>query len=375
MKRQLLCVALAVLITSMVAGPAAAEITIGFANPLSGPFAASGLRNRAAVALAVEDLNARGGVLGQRVGVVAADDACGLEQAVAAANRLVDAGVALVVGHACSHSSVLAAGIYEVAGVLMITPDSTHPRLTEEGRANVFRLIGRDDRQGAVAADFLARRYAGSRIAIVHDGTLYGRGLAANTRRQLRLRGVVETLYAAYPAGAKDYDALVASLRDAAIDVLYVGGLGPDAGLIVRSARQRGDSLQLVGGDGLAMAEFWAAAGEAGEGTIFSTRPSVVHDSDAMAIRAAFRLRGLGPGTGGFGAYAAVEVWAQAVARAGTVESAAVAHELRRGRFRSVLGPVAFDTKGDLEGAAWEMQVWSHGDYAPLDQRLAVPSQ
>jgi branched-chain amino acid transport system substrate-binding protein len=374
MKQQLFC-ALTVLITSLVSGPVAAEIAIGFANPLSGPFAASGMRNRAAVALAVEDLNERGGVLGQKLRVIEADDACGVEEAVAAANRLVAAGVRFVVGHACSHSSLMAAGIYEVAGVLMITPESTHPRLTEEGRGNVFRLIGRDDRQGAMAAEFLARAYPNKKIAIVHDGTLYGQGLAAETRTNLRRWGMVETLYAAYAPGAQDYAALAALLRAKAIDVLYVGGYGPDAGLILRTARAQGHDLQLVGGDGLGMEEFWSVAGAAGEGTIFSARPSIHRDSDVAAIRAALRLGGPGPGSGGTGAYAAVAAWAQAVERAGTDDLAAVARELRRGRYRTVLGPVAFDRKGDLQGAAWEMQVWSDGDYAPLDGRFTAPSQ
>jgi branched-chain amino acid transport system substrate-binding protein len=362
------------LIASVVPGPVAADIAIGFANPLSGPYATTGGRNRAAVEQAVEDLNERGGVLGQKVRLVVADDACGIDQAVAAAQRLVDAGVRFVVGHVCSHSSLMAAGYYEASDVLMISPDSTHPRLTEEGRRNVFRLVGRDDRQGALGGDFLAHHYAGRRIAIVHDGTVYGEGLAAETRKSLREEGVVETLYAAYTPGEPDYTALVARLRAAAIDVLYVGGYGPDAGLILRTAREQGDDLQLVGGDGLGMPEFWAVAGAAGEGTVFSARPAVSSRSDAAADRAASRVRGEGPGVGGIGAYAAVEVWAQAVERTGSDDLRAVAAELRRGRFHTVLGRVAFDAKGDLRGAGWQMQIWRDGDYARLDWRPAFPS-
>jgi len=373
MNQRLFC-ALAVLITSLVRGPVAAEIAIGFANPLSGPSATTGGRNRVAVALAVEDLNDRGGVLGHKVRLVEADDACGVEQAVAAAERLVSADVRMVVGHACSHSSLMAAGIYETSDILMITPDSTHPRLTEEGRRNVFRLIGRDDRQGAVAGDFLADLWPGKNIAIVHDGTVYGRGLAAQTRKRLRQLGVDEAVYAGYTPGAQDHKALVARLRSSAIDVLYVSGSGPDAGLILRTAREQGDDLQLVGGDALGMEGFWTVAGAAGEGTIFSARPAIYYGSDAATIRAAFRVRGLGPGASGIGAYAAVEVWAEAVERAGTADLAAVARELRRGRFRTVLGPVAFDSSGDLEGAAWEMQIWTDGDYTPLDRRRVVSS-
>jgi branched-chain amino acid transport system substrate-binding protein len=363
--------ALAVIVASVLSGPVAADTAIGFANPLSGANAASGGRNRTAVALAVEDLNARGGVLGQTVRLVEADDACGLEQAVAAARRLVDAGVHFVVGHMCSHASLLAAGVYEAFDVLMISPDSTHPRLTEEGRRNVFRLVGRDDRQGALAGDFLARHYREANIAIMHDGNVYGRGLAGQTRLRLRQLGMVEALYAAYTPGQQDYAALAALLRRHAIDVLYVGGYGADAGAILRSARERGDDVQLVGGDGIGGEEFWTAAGEAGEGTIFSARPAIQWHRDAAAVRTALRVRGRGPGAGGIGAYAAVEVWAQAVERAGSTDLAAVAHELRRGRFHTVLGLVAFDDKGDLRGAGWQMQIWSDGDYGPLDRHLA----
>ena len=350
------------------APPAAAEIPIGFASPLTGPFAESGERNRIAVEMAVEDLNQRGGVLGQQVTVIAADDACGMQKALDVARALVDAGVAVVIGHMCSHSSLLAAGIYETADRLMITPFSTHPRLTEEGRQNVFRLKGRDDDQGRLAGDFLADRFAGKRIAILHDGSTYGEGLAKEARKQLRARGERETIYDMYTPGAPHYRDLLARLRQERIDVLYVGGYGPDAGLILRTARKRGNHVQLIGGDGLGMDGFWSVAGEFGEHAIFSERPDVRDRPDAAALVERFRGRGLGTRTGGLGAYAAVQVWAQAVERAGTLELAPVARALRRGRFDTVLGPVAFDGKGDLEGAAWQWRVWTDGEYIPLEQ-------
>jgi branched-chain amino acid transport system substrate-binding protein len=164
----------------------------------------------------------------------------------------------------------------------------------------------------------------------------------------------------------------VARLQRAGIDVLYIGGYGPDAGRILRTARERGDGLQLIGGDGLGMDEFWIAAGLAGEGTIFTARPDVRGRPEAEAVLAEFRARGLGRRPFGLGAYAAVEVWAQAVERAGTPELAAVARALRRGWFATVLGPVAFDGKGDLEGADWQWQVWTKGDYRPLNRGAAA---
>jgi branched-chain amino acid transport system substrate-binding protein len=355
---------------ALVAGAppdAAAEIRIGFGGHLTGPYALSGERTRSAAAMAVEDLNAHGGVLGQKVTLIAADDACGLQKAVEAARQLVEAGVRFVVGHGCSHSSLLAAGIYETADVLMITAFSTHPRLTEEGRRNVFRLIGRDDDQGRLAGDFLADRFAGKRIAILHDGTLYGQRLAIETRKQLRARGETEALYASYTSNENDYTDLAARLEGRGIDVLYVGGGAPDAGRILRTVRERGGDLQLVGGDGLGLDEFWRVSGWMGEGTIFSNRPDVRARPGAAAMLARFHARGLGTRLNSFAAYAAVQVWAQAVERTGSLELAAVAETLRRGRFDTVLGRVAFDYKGDLEGAAWLWNVWTKGEYLPLE--------
>jgi branched-chain amino acid transport system substrate-binding protein len=362
--RSLSCLLAGVL--ALAGGSAQAEVAIGFANPLSGPYALSGARNRIAVEMAVRRLNDEGGVLGEPVALIAVDDACGLERSVAAARELVAAGARLVVGHLCSHSSLLAASVYEAADVLMISPSSTHPRLTEEGRRNVFRLIGRDDQQGRLAGQFLARNWPGEAIAILHDGSTYGEGLASWTRRHLRATGVREALYAAYAPGEADYAALAARLVASAIEVLYVGGYGPDAARILRALRARGESLQLVGGDGLGMDEFWTIAGRTGEGTLFSARPNPAALPAAAEVIAEFEARGLGTRSAGIAAYAVVQVWAQAVERAGSLDLPAVAGMLRRGRFTSVLGPVAFDHNGDLEDASWQWQRWSGGTYRPV---------
>jgi branched-chain amino acid transport system substrate-binding protein len=347
---------------------AAADIRIGFGGQLTGPHGLSGERSRSAAEMAVEDLNGRGGVLGQHVTLIAADDACGLQKSIDAARELVEAGVRFVVGHGCSHSSLLAAGIYETADVLMITAFSTHPRLTEEGRRNVFRLIGRDDEQGRLAGDFLADHFARKRIAILHDGTTYGERLAMETRKQLRARGAAEALYALYTPNENDYADLVAHIERLGIDLLYVGGYASDAGRILRTWRARGGDLQLVGGDGLGMDEFWRVSGWMGEGTIFSSRPDVRARPGAAAMLARFQARGLGTRLNNFAAYAAVQVWAQAVEHAGSVELAAVAEALRRGRFDTVLGPIAFNDKGDLRDAPWQWQVWTNGAYVPLER-------
>jgi branched-chain amino acid transport system substrate-binding protein len=243
---------LAIVLSLTIDGAGAAEeIRIGFATPLTGPFATTGAGHRTAVELAVKDLNERGGVLAHPIQLVSADDACGIEEAETAAQQLVDAGVLFVIGHLCSHSSLMAAPVYEAAGVPMMTTTASHPRLTEEGRGNVFRLIGRDDVQGRLAGDLLAEWRPRGRIAILHDGSTYGAGLAAEVRQRLHEHRMAEDLDTAYQPGLEDYSALVGQLQRAAIDMVYVGGYGPDAARIVRAAREHGDDLQLVGGHAL----------------------------------------------------------------------------------------------------------------------------
>ena len=140
--------------------------------------------------MAVEDLNAKGGVLGQRVELIVGDDFCDPDQAVALARKLVSDGVVFVAGHWCSHSSIPASKVYEEAEILMITPGSASAKLTDEGGPNVFRVYGRDDRQGAMVGDYLAEHWAGKEIAILDDGTTWGAGVANGVRRRLHERGV-----------------------------------------------------------------------------------------------------------------------------------------------------------------------------------------
>lgn len=370
--RQRFCFGVFLLLLSTTCDVLAADVKLGLANPLSGPLAVSGQRNETAVQLAVDAVNHAGGVLGRHVVLVTADDGCGTDEAVAAAEELVAAGVAAVVGHLCSHSSLLAAPVYEAADVPMLSPDSTHPRLTEEGRQNVFRLTGRDDEQGQVAANWLADLQPAPRIAITHDGSTYGQGLAERVRAQLRRRGAREVLFASYQQGTTDFHELVEQLLRLQVGVLYVGGYDPDAGRIVRAVRAAGSSLQLVGGDGLGGDEFWAEAGPDGEGALFTAARTEEAWASAEPVLAAFREAGLKPGPGGLGAYAAVQIWAEAVTRCDTLDPSAITAAIHRGRFATVIGPVAFTDKGDLTDRAWRWQVWHAGSYAPVPVAVSL---
>jgi len=236
---------------------AQAEIFIATAGPFTGTNIFRGEQIQHGAEMAVADINARGGVLGEQVELLIADDACDPEQAVAVANKLVSDGVVFVAGHVCSHSSIPASRVYQSAGVLMISPASTNPKLTDEGGDNVFRVCGRDDHQGVVAGNYLSDVWRDKNIAIIHDGSTYGEGLADETRKQLNKRGVNTVLEETFTPGERDYSQLVDKMQAAGIDVIYVGGYTEETGLMVRQARDRDYAAQFVTGDALTNEEFW----------------------------------------------------------------------------------------------------------------------
>ncbi len=345
---------------------AAEEIRIGFATPLTGALSSTGARHRVAVELAVEDLNQHGGVLGRPVRLVTADDDCGVEQAEEAAHQLVEAGVRFVVGHLCSHSSLVAAAVYEATGVPMMSTTSSHPRLTEEGRGNVFRLIGRDDVQGRMAGDFLAERWRRGRIAILHDGSTYGAGLAEQVRQQLHEDGVtggpLRGLHAWRGRLFGSRRAAPAGRRRRGLHRRLRAGRGADLARRAGGRRRPPAGRWARVGHGRVL----GIAGTTAEGTIFTGRRDAGLGPEETRVLRALQARGLGRRPTSLASYAAVQVWAQAVERAGTTDPAAVTRAIRRGRFDTVLGWVAFDAKGDLEGATWQWQVWREGDYELL---------
>src|SRR6266478_3868598 len=189
----------------------AQNMPMAVVGPLTGSNAALGEQMKRGADMAVADINAKGGVLGKKLDLSIADDACDPKQAVAAANDVVGKKVVFVAGHYCSSSSIPASAVYNEAGVLQMTPASTNPALTDDaakkGWNNVFRACGRDDAQGAIAGKYLADRYKGKRAAIVHDKTAYGKGLADETKKAMNAAGINEAMYEAITHGDKDFSA------------------------------------------------------------------------------------------------------------------------------------------------------------------------
>ena len=340
------------------AGAAQADITVATAGPMTGPYAAFGEQMRRGAEKAVADINAKGGVLGQKLALEVGDDACDPKQAVAVANQMVNKEVALMAGHFCSGSSIPASDVYKEEGILQISPASTNPQLTERGYPNVFRMCGRDDQQGVIAGEYLAENYKGKKIAIVHDKQAYSKGLADATKENLNKAGVTEAMYETVTSGEKDYSALVTKLKAASIDVLYYGGYHTEAGLIVRQMRDQGMKTPLVSGDALVTDEFWAITGPAGEGTLMTFGPDPRKNPAAKEVVEAFRKDGYEPEGYTLYTYATLQVWKDAVEKAKSTDVKKVTEALKNSTFKTVLGDISFDEKGDIEQPAYVWYVW-----------------
>ncbi len=361
MKKLLLAAAVAAI---GFAGVARAEnVVIGTAGPMTGQYASFGAQMKAGFEMAVKDINAAGGVMGKKIEGKVYDDACDPKQAVAVANKAVGDGVAFMAGHFCSGSSIPASKVYEEEGVVMISPASTNPKLTDEGGPNVFRVCGRDDQQGKTAAEFIAREFPDARVAIFHDKTAYGKGLADEMKKRFNELGKKEVMYGAYTAGEKDYSALVSKLKQNKIDILYLGGYHTEAGLIVRQMRDQGMKTRLMSGDALVTQEYWAITGPAGEGTLMTFSPDPRKNPAAADVVKKFEAAGINPEGYVLYTYAAVQAWKQAAEQAKSTDPAKVMKALHSGKFKTVLGELSFDKKGDVSLPGYVVYEWKNGKY------------
>jgi len=366
-RRSLFGAALAATTAGRVAAQGSGPLRIATVGPMTGQYAAFGAQMKAGAEQAVIDLNAAGGVLGRQLVLEIGDDACDPRQAVSVANQMAGRGIRFIAGHFCSGSSIPASKAYAEEGVLQISPASTNPRFTDEGGWNTFRTCGRDDQQGAVAGAYMAREFKGQRIAILHDNSAYGKGLADETKKALNAAGATETLYAAYTPGERDYSAIVSRLQQANVQVVYLGGYHTEAGLIVRQAKERGLPITLIGGDALVTNEFWQITGAAGEGTLMTFSSDPRKRPTAAAVVQAFKAKNIDPEGYVLYTYAAIQIFAAAATKAGSTDSRRVAAVMKAdGPWATVLGPVSFDAKGDVTVPDYVFYVWKGGSYSEV---------
>jgi branched-chain amino acid transport system substrate-binding protein len=348
-----------------------ADILIAAVGPLAvttstGQYAMFGEELTRGAEMAVRDINDASGINGQRLRLLLADDACDPAQAVGVAEALVRQQVVFVAGHFCSGASIEASRIYHQAGVLMITPSSINSRLTEQGFRNVFRTCGRDDAQGTFAANYALDELRAERIAIVQDGTAFGKGIADEFKRQLDRRGVRAAMYEPIAQGQKEFGGLIDRMREAGIQLVYFGTYHAEGGLFVRQAHQHGLHAVMMVNSAMVNREFWELAGQGGEGTLMTFAPDPRRLPSAVELVRRFEAEGYTPEGYTLNTYAAIQVFAEAARRAGSTALEGLTQALHQGTFDTALGTISFDEKGDVEGFEYAMYRWREGSYAEI---------
>lgn len=348
--------------------PALADIHIAMAFPLSGAVAALGEEIRSGANIALDDINAKGGVLGQKLVLDYVDDACNATQATSVANKIVSNLPVAVLGHLCSAATLAAAPIYGEAGLPEITI-SSNAQITENNYRHLFRLMGRDDNQAPELAAYVVKSMKSptDKVAVLDDKGSWGVGFASaaeTTFKSISSRKIDIAVRDSITQGQTDFSSLITRLKESKVTHVVLGLYHMEAGLLVRQARQQGFTGAFFGGDPIQTPEFWKIAGGAAEG-VMQTGPFEPSGTDkGKALVAALSKAKQPVGIYTFYAYAALETIADAIRQAGAVKSDAIIKTLSSGKFDTLLGPVSFDAKGDLRNFKYQIFAWHNGEYA-----------
>ena len=282
--------------------------------------------------------------------------------------------VVFVAGHYCSGSSIPASDIYKEAKILQITPASTNIKLTDDaaakGNTTVFRTCGRDDVQGATVGAYIIKNNKNAKVAILHDKSPYGKGVADETKKALNegrpegghVRGLQRHRQGLHRADQQD---------EAGQDRHHRARRLPHRGraMLIKQSREQGFGAQMVGFDALEDAEFGKLGGAATDGVLMSFPPKAEDDPKNAALVKKFRDAKYDPAGYTLFTYAAVKVWADAANKAKSTDAAAIATALRSGTFQSAVGPLTYDAKGDIKDPVYDIYIWKDGKSTPTGKK------
>lgn len=330
-------------------GSSGGDILIGVPAPLSGDYASAGTDVVHGAELAAKDINAKGGVLGRKLKIVSQDDACTAQTAAQAAQKLVAQKVVAVTGGYCSTAALPEVQAFHRAGVSYVMAGSTNPQLTEQGFAEAFRTIGRDDEQGPFVAKFVTGFLHAKRIAIGNDNTTYSKGLADSTAAALKKAGAQVVFDNALTPGQSDYSSFLTKVGQSKPDLFYYSGYYAEFGLLIKQAKRLGLSFPLMGGDANNDTTLIKTAGKAAEGVYVDTAPLAQFLSSAKGYVAEYqKTYKSGPGPYSTYAYDGVGVIAAAIKKAKSSDPKKITSALHSlGSYKGISGTFSFDKKGD----------------------------
>ena len=340
--------------------PTKGDVIVYVAVPLSGFQANGGQTVLGGVRLAAEEANRSGGLLGYRVVVRPWDDESDSDTALANVDEIrsaIDRGerVLGVIGHLNSGQTDATLSAYDSLGLITITPTASEESLTNRGYTKFFRVNANDSVQAKVDAQFLVDKMKARNVAVVHNDTDYGKGLAASLANALGQLGGVETVRVQVAEGESNYAPVLAKLQSNAVDALFYAGYEIEAPYLAVALKNAGVNLPILASDGAFLAATIDEANGAAEGMYVSAfAPSPENAADPQWIEAYQAVEYRNPDTYSVNGYVAMQVLAQGVKAADSLEADAIAAALRSTGIPTLLGEMRFDEKGDLANP----QIW-----------------
>ncbi|WP_219217566.1 branched-chain amino acid ABC transporter substrate-binding protein [Variovorax boronicumulans] len=357
------------------AAPAAAPpaatlvVKIGHVAPTSGAIAHLGKDNELGAKMAIEDLNAQGVKIGDKVAkfeLLAEDDAADPKQGTAVAQKLVDSKVNGVVGHLNSGTTIPASKLYSDAGIPQISPSSTNPKYTRQGFKTTFRVVADDTQLGGTLGRYAVDTLKLKNVAVIDDRTAYGQGVAEEFEKAAKAAGATIVGHEFTTDKSTDFNAILTKLKGAKPDVLFFGGMDAVGGPMLKQIKQLGMNVKVMGGDGMCTAELAKLAGDAiGEDVVVCAEAGGV-DGDLKAPLDAWKAKfkeknGVEVQIYAPYVYDAVQVLAAAMVKAGSADPEKYLPEVGKVEYKGLTGPIAFDEKGDIKNGALTLFTYKGG--------------
>ncbi|MBS0342636.1 MAG: branched-chain amino acid ABC transporter substrate-binding protein [Proteobacteria bacterium] len=357
------------------AAPAAAPpaesivVKIGHVGPTSGPIAHLGKDNELGAKMAIEDLNAKGMKIGDKVAkfeLVAEDDAGDPKQGTAVAQKLVDSKVNGVVGHLNSGTTIPASKLYSDAGIPQISPSATNPKYTRQGFKTTFRVVADDSQLGGTLGKYAVETLKAKNVAVIDDRTAYGQGVAEEFEKAAKAAGATIVGHEFTTDKSTDFNAILTKLKGEKPDVLFFGGMDAVGGPMLKQVKQLGMNVKFMGGDGLCTGELAKLAGDAvGEEMVVCAEAGGVEGDFKQPLedfKTKFKAKnGVDVQIYAPYVYDAVMVLADSMQRAGSAEPEKYLPEVGKTSYKGVTGPIAFDEKGDIKNGALTLYTYKGG--------------
>jgi branched-chain amino acid transport system substrate-binding protein len=353
--------------------PAETIVKIGVASPLTGPQAHIGIDIKNGVQLAVDDANAAGVTIdGKKIKLqlIAEDDEANPTKAATVAQKLVDTKVVAVVGHFNSGASIPASKIYSDAGIPQISPSSTNPKYTQQGFKTTFRVVANDDQQGPVGGKFALEKLKAKNIAVIDDSTAYGQGLADTFEASVKAGGAKIAAREHTTDKDTDFKAILTKIKGKKPDLIFFGGIDPQAGPMIKQMGELGIKAKFMGGDGMQTPNFVKLAGDSAAEGAMASMPGLPKDQMPGGAKFLEKFKAK------FNAdvelfapmgYDAVFVFIEAMKRAKSTDPAKFLPEVGKTDYKGVIGPIAFDDKGDLKNGPITIYVVKAGKWETME--------